>query len=365
MGNPPSPRPAARSSGPSSRLTSPVTGAANGGPAVGAPWSVVQRGCCIPTVSARDSRVRHCPARGRRPRSAEEGEPDMELGLHIANFTWTGGAAELGDRLGGTAKAAEDAGFTRVTVMDHFWQIGPIGPPELEMLEAYTALGFLAARTERVQLHTLVTGIVYRQPGLLAKAVTTLDVLSGGRAGLGIGAAWNDEEARVSACPSHRWRSGSNGWRRPCRSACRCGAAAKSPITGPTTSWAGPSTRPRPSHARTRGIMIGGTGERKTLRLVARYARRLQHLRGARERPQAGRPPSALRTGRPRLRGDREDVHGDDPGAGLGRRRADARSVASAQRHRIHGRLRHDRRPGPATGHRGGRCPGDPRVSTW
>ena len=99
-------------------------------------------------------------------------------------------------RLGEIARLAEEAGFDRISVMDHVWQIRNVGPPEHEMLEAYTTLGYLAAKTERVKLLTLVTAVVYRDPGLLAKAVTTLDVLSGGRAMLGIGAAWNEEEAR-------------------------------------------------------------------------------------------------------------------------------------------------------------------------
>ncbi|WP_457835998.1 LLM class flavin-dependent oxidoreductase, partial [Staphylococcus aureus] len=87
-------------------------------------------------------------------------------------------------------------GFAKLSVMDHVWQISNVGPPEMDMLEAYTALGFLAGRTERIELLAWVTAVVYRDPGLLAKAVTTLDVLSGGRAWLGIGAAWNEEEAR-------------------------------------------------------------------------------------------------------------------------------------------------------------------------
>ena len=92
---------------------------------------------------------------------------------------------------------ADEAGFDRISVMDHVWQIGHLGPPENEMLEAYTTLGYLAGKTERVRLLTaVVTAVVCRDPGLLAKAVTTLDVLSGGRAMLGIGAAWNEEEAR-------------------------------------------------------------------------------------------------------------------------------------------------------------------------
>src|SRR6201996_4760681 len=119
----------------------------------------------------------------------------MKIGLHVADFTWEGGAAELRGRLGEFAVKAEQAGVDRISVMDHVWQIGPLGPPEHEMLEAYTALGWLAAKTQRGQLLTMVPAVVYREPGLLAKAVTTLDVLSGGRAILGIGAAWNAEES--------------------------------------------------------------------------------------------------------------------------------------------------------------------------
>src|SRR6202522_853693 len=119
----------------------------------------------------------------------------MKVGLHIADFTWEGGPAALGGRLGEIAVKADQAGVDRVSVMAHVWQIGPLGPPEHEMLEAYTALGWLAAKTERVKLLAMVTAVVYREPGLLAKAMTTLDVLSGGRAILGIGAAWNAEES--------------------------------------------------------------------------------------------------------------------------------------------------------------------------
>ena len=119
----------------------------------------------------------------------------MELGLHVSDFTWPAGAPELGATLARVAHDAEEAGFDRLSVMDHFWQIAHIGPPEHEMLEAYTALGFLAAHTTTVKLYTLVTGVTYRQPGLLAKCVSTLDVISGGRAMLGIGAAWNADES--------------------------------------------------------------------------------------------------------------------------------------------------------------------------
>src|ERR1700733_8374975 len=119
----------------------------------------------------------------------------MKLGLHISNFTWGGGAPELRFKLGEIAARAEEAGVDRISVMDHVWQIGPIGPPEQGMTEVYTALGWLAAKTERVKLLTMVTAVVYREPGLLAKAMTTLDVLSGGRTILGIGAAWNADES--------------------------------------------------------------------------------------------------------------------------------------------------------------------------
>jgi alkanesulfonate monooxygenase SsuD/methylene tetrahydromethanopterin reductase-like flavin-dependent oxidoreductase (luciferase family) len=119
----------------------------------------------------------------------------MDLGFHIADFTWDGGPPDLAPTLGRLAREAEAGGIARLTVMDHYWQIGPVGAPEESMLEAYTTLGYLAAVTERVLLHTLVTGVVYRQPGFLAKVVSTLDVLSGGRAGLGIGAAWFQGEA--------------------------------------------------------------------------------------------------------------------------------------------------------------------------
>ena len=156
----------------------------------------------------------------------------MQIGLHVSSFTWPGGPPALRDDLTRVAAAAEEQGFARLSVMDHVWQINNIGPPEQEMLEAYTALGFLAGRTERIELLAWVTAVVYRDPGLLAKAVTTLDVLSGGRAWLGIGAAWNEAEARGVS-------------KRPCRSACRCGARARAPMRAGTISSNGPSTRRR------------------------------------------------------------------------------------------------------------------------
>ena len=125
----------------------------------------------------------------------------MRIGVHIPDFTWPSGPAALGSDLARVAAAVDAAGIDRLSVMDHVWQIRGVGPPEHDMLEAYTTLGFLAGHTTRIQLLTLVTGVVYREPGLLAKMVTTLDVLSGGRAWLGIGAAWNEDESRGLGLP--------------------------------------------------------------------------------------------------------------------------------------------------------------------
>ena len=119
----------------------------------------------------------------------------MQLALHVCDFDYGGGPQELGSTLTRIARAAEDAGFESLTVMDHLFQIGMAGPHSDPMLEAYTTLGFLAGATSSIRLGAMVTAAVYRPPGLLIKCVTALDVLSGGRAFLGIGAAWNEQEA--------------------------------------------------------------------------------------------------------------------------------------------------------------------------
>jgi alkanesulfonate monooxygenase len=196
----------------------------------------------------------------------------VELGLHIANFTWNGGAAEFAPTLARVARGAEEAGIARLTVMDHLWQIRGIGPPEDEMLEAYTTLGYLAAITERVRLHVLVTAVVYRDPGLLAKCVTTLDVLSGGRAGLGIGAAWNEDEARGLGLLFPSTRERFERLEETVRICEQMWSDSDAPFAGEHYQLArtlnSPQTlsRPRPY------LMIGGSGERKTLRLVALHA---------------------------------------------------------------------------------------------
>lgn len=129
--------------------------------------------------------------------------------------------------------------------MDHFFQIRSIGPSEQEMLEAYTTLGFLAAHTRRAKLMTFVTGVHYRYPGILAKIVTTLDVLSGGRAWLGIGAGWNEEESRALGCPFLRSKSASRCWTRHWTSVFKCGAATRRRTRATTSGWRGRSTHRR------------------------------------------------------------------------------------------------------------------------
>ncbi|MBO0805347.1 MAG: LLM class F420-dependent oxidoreductase [Nocardiopsaceae bacterium] len=196
----------------------------------------------------------------------------MELGLHIADFTWNGGAAALGPQLARHAKGAEDAGITRITVMDHLWQIGPVGPVEHEMLEAYTTLGFLAAHTQRVKLHTLVTGVVYREPGLLAKQVSTLDVLSGGRAGLGIGAAWNDEESKGLGLPFPPTAERFERLEEAIQVCLRMWSDSEEPYDGRHYRLARTLNSPQSIQRPRPYLMIGGGGEKKTLRLVAQYA---------------------------------------------------------------------------------------------
>jgi F420-dependent oxidoreductase-like protein len=196
----------------------------------------------------------------------------MKVGLHIPDFTWDGGPAALRMRLRDVAQQAELAGVDRISVMDHVWQIGHIGPPEHEMLEAYTTLGWLAASTERVSLLTVVTAVVYRDPGLVAKAVSTLDVLSGGRAMLGIGAAWNEAEARGLGLFFPPLAERYERLEEALRICLQMWSDDDGPFDGKhyhlerTLNSPQPLTRPRPR------ILVGGSGERKTLRLVARYA---------------------------------------------------------------------------------------------
>ncbi|WP_433295353.1 LLM class F420-dependent oxidoreductase [Actinoplanes sp. CA-030573] len=196
----------------------------------------------------------------------------MKIGLHISNFTWPEGAPRLGAVLAEVASAADEAGFDRISVMDHVWQIGVIGPPEHEMLEAYTALGYLAAHTRTAKLFTMVTGVTYRDPGLLAKAVTTLDVLSGGRAMLGIGAAWNEEESRGLGLFFPPTKERFERLEETLQICKQMFAGDETPFHGKHYQLERLLNSPLPLSKPAPRILIGGGGEKKTLRLVAKYA---------------------------------------------------------------------------------------------
>jgi F420-dependent oxidoreductase-like protein len=197
----------------------------------------------------------------------------MKVGLQIPFYTWSGGPAELAPTLTHIAQTAEDSGFDSIWVMDHFYQIPMMGAAEQDMLEAYSALSYIAGKTERVGLGALVTGVTYRHPGILIKQVTTLDVLSGGRAWLGIGAAWFEREhvglgvnfpplkerferlEEALQIARQMWNSDNNG-----------AYEGKHYKLAETLNVPQSLQRPGPR------ILIGGTGEKKTLRLVAKYA---------------------------------------------------------------------------------------------
>jgi len=199
----------------------------------------------------------------------------MKLGLQIPSFTWPGGTAAIGPTLGRVVRDADDAGFDSIWVMDHFFQIRSVGAVEEPMLEGWTTLGFMAANSSRARLGLMVGGVHYRYPGLWIKAATTLDVLSGGRAWLGIGAAWNEQESRGLGFPfpplgerfelledtlrmAHGMWTGERGSEAPLDGH---HLHAMHLLNSPQSI-----SRPRPP------IMIGGGGEKKTLRLVAQYA---------------------------------------------------------------------------------------------
>ena len=196
----------------------------------------------------------------------------MRFGLHYWNFSTPADPAATAPTLADTARIVEQAGFSSFTVMDHFFQMEGIAPAEEPMLEAYTTLGYVAAKTERMTLGVLVTGVMYRYPGILAKAVTTLDVLSGGRARLGIGASWYEREQRGLGVPVVSVTERFERLEETLRICLQMWSDDNGPFEGKhyqlteTLCSPPPLRRPRPP------IMIGGDGERKTLRLVARYA---------------------------------------------------------------------------------------------
>jgi len=199
----------------------------------------------------------------------------VKLGLQIPSFTWPGGDGAIGSTLAGITEAADAVGFDSLWVMDHFYQIRGVGRPEEPMLEGWSALGFMAAHSKKATLGLMVGGIHYRQAGLWAKAATTLDVLSGGRAYLGIGAAWNEDESHGLGFPMpplgvrfemleetlqivHAMWQGERGSEAPFHGK---HYRAERLLNSPQAL-----SKPHPR------IIIGGGGEQKTLRLVARYA---------------------------------------------------------------------------------------------
>ncbi len=199
----------------------------------------------------------------------------MKVGLQISSFTWPGGPDAIAPTLARIVRQADDVGFDSIWVMDHFFQIRGVGRPEEPMLEGWTTLGFMAAHSTRARLGLMVGGVHYRDPGLWIKAATTLDVLSGGRAWLGIGAAWNEDESRGlgfrfpplaerfeqledTLRMAHGMWSGERGTDEPMDGHhLRATRLLNSPQS---------ISRPRVP------IMVGGGGEKKTLRLVAQYA---------------------------------------------------------------------------------------------
>jgi F420-dependent oxidoreductase-like protein len=199
----------------------------------------------------------------------------MKAGLQIPSFTWPGGTEAIGPTLARVVRGADEAGFDSIWVMDHFFQIRGVGRPEEPMLEGWTALGYMAANSRRATLGLMVGGVHYRLPGLWVKAATTLDVLSGGRAWLGIGAAWNEQESQGLGFPfpplgerfgmleetlqiAHQMWQGERGTE----------AAFEGRHYQATRLLNSPQAIARPHPP----IMIGGGGEQKTLRLVAQYA---------------------------------------------------------------------------------------------
>jgi F420-dependent oxidoreductase-like protein len=196
----------------------------------------------------------------------------MRLGLHYWNYSTPSDPARMADTLAETARVAEQAGFSTFTVMDHWFQMEHAGSAAEPMLEAYTTLGYVAGRTERMTLGVLVTGVMYRHPGLLAKIVTTLDVLAGGRARLGIGASWYEREQRGLGVPVVPVAERFERLEETLQICLQMWSDDDGPYQGrhyqlaETLCVPAPISRPHPP------ILVGGGGEKKTLRLAARYA---------------------------------------------------------------------------------------------
>jgi len=193
----------------------------------------------------------------------------MQLGLQIPVFTWSG---EIKETLDEIVRTAEKAGFSSIWVMDHFFQLEMFGDASEPMLEAYSTLNHIAAITNKVKLGTLVTGVVYRHPGALIKTVTTLDVLSGGRAYFGVGAAWYEREAIGLGLPFPKIQHRFEMLEETLQIAKQMWSGKRDSFNGEHYQLAETISSPQPISKPHPKILIGGMGENKTLRLVAQYA---------------------------------------------------------------------------------------------
>jgi len=196
----------------------------------------------------------------------------MRIGLQVPSFTWPGGTSKIPSTLAQIASTADAAGFHSLWVMDHFFQISMVGPPEQEMLEGYATLSYLAGLTKNVKLGTMVTGVVYRYPGILVKTATTLDVLSGGRAYLGIGAAWNEQESRGLGVPFPPLGARFEMLEEALQIARQMWSPNDGPYRGKHYQLERTLCSPRPLSRPHPPILVAGGGEKKTLRMVAQYA---------------------------------------------------------------------------------------------
>ena len=196
----------------------------------------------------------------------------MRIGLQIPSFSWPEGTPGIGPKLADIGRSADEAGFASLWVMDHFFQIQSVGDVDEPMLEGYSALDFLAGVTERVKLGTLVTGVHYRYPGLLVKTVTTLDVLSRGRAYLGIGAGWNERESRGLGVPFPSTRERFERLEETLQIAHQMWSGEVGSYEGEHYHLAEALNSPQALSEPHPLVMVGGMGEKRTLRLVAQYA---------------------------------------------------------------------------------------------
>jgi F420-dependent oxidoreductase-like protein len=196
----------------------------------------------------------------------------MQLDIHVPRFTWPGGAAAIGATFGELAQTAEGIGVRTLSVMDHWFQMEMLWPADEPMLEGYTTLGFAAAKTQRLRFRLLVGGVTYRHPGLLAKTVTTLDVLSGGRAELGLGAAWYEREHRGLGVPFPPLEERYERLEETIQICFQMWSDDDGPYEGTHYQLAETLCSPPPLSTPRPRLLIGGGGERKTLRLVATYA---------------------------------------------------------------------------------------------